>query len=51
MRAPNADLARDPRWGRTEESFGEDAFLTAQLTIAAYAACKAIIPATGKPPL
>ena len=20
MRAPNADLARDPRWGRTEES-------------------------------
>ena len=34
MRAPNADLARDPRWGRTEESFGEDPFLTAQLTIA-----------------
>ena len=32
--AENADLARDPRWGRTEESFGEDAFLTAQLTIA-----------------
>ena len=29
MRAPNADLARDPRWGRTEESYGEDAFLTA----------------------
>ena len=26
MRAPNADLARDPRWGRTEESFGEDAY-------------------------
>lgn len=24
MRSPNADLARDPRWGRTEESFGED---------------------------
>lgn len=34
MRSPNADLARDPRWGRTEESFGEDPFLTAQLTIA-----------------
>lgn len=31
MRAPNADLARDPRWGRTEESFGEDAFLTGSL--------------------
>jgi beta-glucosidase len=24
VRAPNADLARDPRWGRSEESFGED---------------------------
>lgn len=34
MRAPNADLARDPRWGRTEESFGEDPYLTAQLTVA-----------------
>lgn len=32
--APNADLARDPRWGRTEESFGEDPCLTAQLTVA-----------------
>lgn len=31
MRAPNADLARDPRWGRTEESFGEDAYLVGTL--------------------
>ncbi|MDD5733422.1 MAG: glycoside hydrolase family 3 N-terminal domain-containing protein, partial [Bacteroidales bacterium] len=34
MRAPNADLARDPRWGRTEESFGEDAYLASRLTVA-----------------
>ena len=34
VRAPNADLARDPRWGRTEESFGEDAFLAGELTVA-----------------
>jgi len=34
MRAPNADLARDPRWGRTEESYGEDAFLGSRLTVA-----------------
>ena len=27
VRAPNADLGRDPRWGRTEECFGEDPFL------------------------
>jgi len=24
VRAPNTDLSRDPRWGRTEESMGED---------------------------
>lgn len=34
MRAPNADLARDPRWGRTEESFGEDPWLVASMTVA-----------------
>jgi beta-glucosidase len=32
--APNADLARDPRWGRTEESFGEDPYLVSQLSVA-----------------
>ncbi len=34
IRAPNADLARDPRWGRTEETFGEDPFLVAELSVA-----------------
>jgi beta-glucosidase len=34
VRAPNADLARDPRWGRTEESYGEDPFLTGTLATA-----------------
>jgi beta-glucosidase len=33
--APNADLGRDIRWGRTEECYGEDAFLAASL-VAAY---------------
>lgn len=32
--APNADLGRDIRWGRTEECFGEDPYLTAVLTVA-----------------
>jgi len=32
--APNADLGRDIRWGRTEECFGEDAFLVGELTAA-----------------
>ncbi len=34
MWTPNADLGRDPRWGRTEECFGEDAFLTSRLVTA-----------------
>jgi beta-glucosidase len=32
--APNADLGRDIRWGRTEECYGEDPFLAAALTVA-----------------
>jgi len=32
--APNADLGRDIRWGRTEECYGEDAYLAARLTVA-----------------
>lgn len=34
VRAPNADIARDPRWGRTEESYGEDAFFNGSMTVA-----------------
>ncbi len=34
VRAPNSDLSRDPRWGRSEESYGEDPFLTGTLTVA-----------------
>lgn len=34
VRAPNADIARDPRWGRTEESYGEDAFFNGTMTVA-----------------
>jgi beta-glucosidase len=32
--APNADLGRDIRWGRTEECYGEDPFLNASLVTA-----------------
>nr|WP_315148934.1 glycoside hydrolase family 3 C-terminal domain-containing protein [uncultured Flavobacterium sp.] len=34
IRAPNADIVRDPRWGRTEESYGEDAFFNGTMTVA-----------------
>jgi len=34
MRAPNADLGRDPRWGRTEECYGEDPFFNGTMATA-----------------
>ncbi|MGD0413212.1 MAG: glycoside hydrolase family 3 C-terminal domain-containing protein [Verrucomicrobiota bacterium] len=34
VRTPNADLGRDPRWGRTEECYGEDAFLNGSMAVA-----------------
>src|SRR5271157_1945967 len=33
--APVVDVARDPRWGRFEETFGEDPYLVARLGLAA----------------
>lgn len=30
--APTVDLERDPRWGRTEEAYGEDPHLTGELS-------------------
>jgi len=34
VRAPNADLGRDPRWGRTEECYGEDPFFNGTMVTA-----------------
>ena len=39
--APNLDLSRDPRWGRVEENYGEDPFLTARLGVAYVRALQA----------
>ena len=33
--SPVLDLARDPRWGRTEETYGEDPFLVSRMGVAA----------------
>ena len=30
---PNVDLGRDPRWGRTEECYGEDPWLVSQMAM------------------
>lgn len=32
--APNLDLAREPRWGRVEETFGEDTYLSSRMAYA-----------------
>ncbi|MHB0935886.1 MAG: glycoside hydrolase family 3 N-terminal domain-containing protein [Armatimonadota bacterium] len=32
--APDLDLARDPRWGRVEETYGEDPYLASMLGVA-----------------
>lgn len=34
IRSPNADLGRDPRWGRTEECYGEDAYFNGSMVVA-----------------
>ncbi len=31
--SPNLDVARDPRWGRTEETFGEDTCLSSKMAV------------------
>ncbi len=31
--SPNLDVARDPRWGRTEETFGEDTCLSTKMAV------------------
>jgi len=33
--SPVVDIVRDPRWGRTEETFGEDAYLAGEMGLAA----------------
>jgi beta-glucosidase len=33
--SPVLDLARDPRWGRTEETYGEDPYLVSRMAVAA----------------
>jgi beta-glucosidase len=39
---PVLDIARDPRWGRTEETYGEDPYLVSRIGVAAIEGCRAI---------
>lgn len=39
--APNLDLSKDPRWGRVEENYGEDPYLTSRMGVAYVKAIQA----------
>ncbi|HEY6400728.1 MAG TPA: glycoside hydrolase family 3 N-terminal domain-containing protein, partial [Blastocatellia bacterium] len=44
---PNLDLARDPRWGRTEETYGEDPYLASRLGVACIKALQGALQGAG----
>jgi len=46
--APVLDLARDPRWGRTEETYGEDPYLVTKLGVAAIRGFQGVGPTIDK---
>ncbi len=46
--APVLDLARDPRWGRTEETYGEDPYLVSKIGLAAIHGFQGTGPAIDK---
>ncbi len=45
---PNLDLGRDPRWGRIEETFGEDPYLVSRMGVAVIRALQGKGAAEGK---
>jgi beta-glucosidase len=45
---PVLDLARDPRWGRTEETYGEDPYLVSRIGVAAVKGFQGAGPAIDK---
>ena len=46
--SPVLDLARDPRWGRTEETYGEDPYLVSRLGVAAIRGLQGAGPSINK---
>ena len=45
--SPVVDVARDPRWGRIEETFGEDPYLVSEMGVAAVEGLQGIGTASG----
>jgi beta-glucosidase len=46
--APVVDVMRDPRWGRAEETYGEDPYLVSRMGVAAVRGLQGRVGATGK---
>ena len=44
--SPNINIFRDPRWGRGQETYGEDPYLTSRLGVAFVKGCRATTRAT-----
>jgi beta-glucosidase len=47
--SPNINIFRDPRWGRGQETYGEDPYLTSRMGVAFVRGLQGDDPATGKP--
>jgi len=47
--SPNINIFRDPRWGRGQETYGEDPFLTARMGVSFVRGLQGMDPKTGKP--
>ena len=45
---PVLDLGRDPRWGRTEETYGEDPYLVSRMAVAAVEGLQGTLPANAE---
>jgi beta-glucosidase len=45
--APVLDICRDPRWGRTEETFGEDPYLVSRMGVAFVQGLQGDVPPEG----
>jgi beta-glucosidase len=48
---PVLDLAREPRWGRTEETYGEDPYLGSRIGMAAVRGLQGVSQAEGPQPV
>ena len=47
--SPNINIFRDPRWGRGQETYGEDPFLTARMGVSFVRGLQGMDPRTGEP--